>query len=76
MRTVRSQYNRAYANTIAIYFGNTRIVDLLAEHGIVPRALWTYAACGRLDLVQACFDADGRLRPGAGGRRNAVVCVT
>ncbi|MGN6392200.1 MAG: hypothetical protein ACTHM9_08150 [Gemmatimonadales bacterium] len=26
---------------------------LLAEHGIVPRALWTYAACGRLDLVRA-----------------------
>ena len=28
-------------------------------------ALWTYAACGRLDLVRACFDADGRLRPDA-----------
>jgi hypothetical protein len=41
------------------------MVDLLAEHGIVPRALWTYAACGRLDLVRACFDADGRLRPDA-----------
>jgi hypothetical protein len=49
----------------AIYFGSTRIVDLLAGHGIVPRALWTYAACGRLDLVRACFDADGRLRPDA-----------
>jgi len=49
----------------AIYSGSTRIVDLLAEHGIVPRALWTYAACGRLDLVRGCFDADGRLRPDA-----------
>jgi len=49
----------------AIYFGSTRIVDLLAGHGIAPRALWTYAACGRLDLVRACFDADGRLRPDA-----------
>ncbi|TDC86849.1 hypothetical protein E1292_47365 [Nonomuraea deserti] len=49
----------------AIYHGNTEVVDLLAGHGIVPRALWTYAACGRLDLVRACFDADGRLRPGA-----------
>ena len=49
----------------AIYSGSTRMVDLLAEHGIVPQALWTYAACGRLDLVQACFDADGRLRPDA-----------
>jgi len=53
----------------AIYFGNTQVVDLLAEHGIVPQALWTYAACGRLDLVQACFDADGRLRPDAAPSR-------
>jgi hypothetical protein len=49
----------------AIAAGSTRIVDLLAEHGIVPAALWTYAACGRLDLVRACFDADGSLRPDA-----------
>ncbi len=49
----------------AIYFGRPQMVDLLAEHGIVPQALWTYAACGRLDLVRACFDADGRLRPDA-----------
>ena len=49
----------------AIYSGSARMVDLLAEHGIVPAALWTYAACGRLDLVRACFDADGRLRPDA-----------
>jgi hypothetical protein len=49
----------------AIYSPSTRMVDLLAEHGIVPPALWTYAACGRLDLVRACFDADGRLRPDA-----------
>jgi hypothetical protein len=49
----------------AIYYGNTGVLDLLAEHGIVPGALWTYAACGRLDLVRACFDADGRLRPDA-----------
>jgi hypothetical protein len=49
----------------AIGAGNTQAVDLLAGHGIVPAALWTYAACGRLDLVQACFDADGRLRPDA-----------
>jgi ankyrin repeat protein len=53
----------------AIYHGATKVVDLLAEHGIVPQALWTYAACGRLDLVRACFDADGRLRPDAGSSR-------
>ena len=53
----------------AIYFGNTQVVDLLAGHGIVPRALWTYAACGRLDLVRACFDTGGRLRPDAAASR-------
>jgi hypothetical protein len=49
----------------AIYFGNTPMVDLLAGYGIIPAALWTYAACGRLDLVRACFDSGGRLRPDA-----------
>jgi hypothetical protein len=53
----------------AIYSDATQVVDLLAEHGIVPQALWTYAACGRLDLVRACFDADGRLRPDAAPSR-------
>ena len=53
----------------AIYLGNTQVVDLLAEHGIVPPTLWTYAACGRLDLVRACFDANGRLRPDAAASR-------
>jgi len=53
----------------AIYLGNTRVVDLLAGHGIVPPGLWTYAAGGRLDLVRACFDADGRLRPDAAAVR-------
>lgn len=53
----------------AIYHGHTHVVDLLSEREIVPQALWTYAACGRLDLVRACFDADGRLRPDAAASR-------
>ncbi|MGW3351893.1 ankyrin repeat domain-containing protein [Nonomuraea rubra] len=53
----------------AIYHDNTEIVDLLAARAIVPAALWTYAACGRLDRVRACFDADGRLRPDAATAR-------
>ncbi len=53
----------------AIHHGNTGVVDLLAERGIVPPALWTYAACGGLDLVRACFDADGRLRRDAASAR-------
>jgi hypothetical protein len=59
----------------AIYHGHTQVVDLLSEHGIVPQALWTYAACGRLDLVQACFDADGRLRPDAAASRPNLADV-
>jgi hypothetical protein len=46
----------------AIYFGSTEVVDLIAERDISPSTVWTYAACGRLDLVQSCFD-DGALRP-------------
>ncbi|WP_345578377.1 ankyrin repeat domain-containing protein [Nonomuraea rosea] len=53
----------------AVHHGNTQVVDLLAGHGIRPRSLWTYAACGRLDLVRGCFDADGRLRPDAAPAR-------
>jgi Ankyrin repeats (many copies) len=59
----------------AIYHGHTQVVDLLAEHGIVPPALWTYAACGRLDLVRASFDADGRLRPDAAASRPNPAAV-
>jgi Ankyrin repeats (3 copies) len=53
----------------AIGSGTTQMVDLVAEHGIVPQALWTYAACGRLDLVRACFDSGGRLLPDAARSR-------
>ncbi|GAA2208294.1 hypothetical protein GCM10009850_037520 [Nonomuraea monospora] len=53
----------------AIYHGHTDVVDLLAVYAIVPAALWTFAACGRLDLVRACFDADGVLRPDAATAR-------
>ena len=53
----------------AIYNDATQVVDLLAGRGIVPQALWTYAACGRLDLVRACFDSGGRLRPDAAASR-------
>ncbi|WP_043633337.1 ankyrin repeat domain-containing protein [Nonomuraea candida] len=53
----------------AIYHGNTEVVDLLAGRAIVPGALWTYAACGRLDLVRACFGPGGGLLPGVAAAR-------
>jgi hypothetical protein len=45
------------------------LIGKATKHGIVPQALWTYAACGRLDLVRACFDTGGRLRPDAAASR-------
>jgi ankyrin repeat protein len=59
----------------AINFGRTETVNLLAERAIVPASLWTYAACGRLDLVRACFDANGRLRPDAATARPDPVDI-
>ena len=53
----------------AIYFGRPQMVDLLAEHGIVPRALWTYAACGRLEPGPGLL----RFRRQAAARRRAVA---
>ncbi|GIJ54752.1 ankyrin repeat domain-containing protein [Virgisporangium aurantiacum] len=49
----------------AIHHGHTGVVDVLAGYGIVPPALWTYAACGRLDLVRDRYEAAGaeRARP-------------
>ncbi|GIF02391.1 ankyrin repeat domain-containing protein [Paractinoplanes rishiriensis] len=70
--------NRTWGATAlenAIHHGHTAVVDLLTERGLVPRALWTYAACGRLDLVQACFDTDGTLRPDAASPRPNPVDV-
>ncbi|MGR6917720.1 ankyrin repeat domain-containing protein [[Actinomadura] parvosata] len=53
----------------AVYHGHTEVVDLLAERAIVPAALWTFAACGRLDLVRGCFGVDGDLLPDAATAR-------
>lgn len=59
----------------AIYYGSTEVVDLIAERDLTPATLWTYAACGRLDLVQACFDAHGALRPGTASPRPDLLHV-
>ncbi|MFI6298726.1 ankyrin repeat domain-containing protein [Nonomuraea sp. NPDC050790] len=53
----------------AALLGDTESVDVLAGHGILPRTLWLYAACDRLDLVRACFDAEGGLRRDAAPAR-------
>lgn len=59
----------------AIYYGSTEVVDLIAERDLTPATLWTYAGCGRLDLVQACFDAHGALRPDTASPRPDLLHV-
>jgi ankyrin repeat protein len=53
----------------ALYHAARRAAVLLAQRKIVPFALWTAAALGRIDLMETFFDADGALRPEAGAHR-------
>jgi len=43
------------------------LLQVFHRRGLLPRTLNFRAALGDLDGVQACFDAQGRLRPGAAG---------
>jgi hypothetical protein len=49
----------------ALYHGARDEAELLAANEISPYALWSVAALGRVDMLPAFFDADGRLRPEA-----------
>lgn len=53
----------------ALLHGSAEAADLLAEAGITPWALWTTAGSGRLERVQECYDANGRLRSEAAAHR-------
>jgi ankyrin repeat protein len=54
---------------VALFWGHREMADLLAEHGVHPRNLRTAAGRGRLELIEALVQPDGRLAPGAGAHR-------
>jgi ankyrin repeat protein len=50
---------------VALFWGHDEAADRLAEAGVVPRNLRVAAGLGRLDLIDDCFDAAGRLTAAA-----------
>jgi ankyrin repeat protein len=53
----------------ALFWGNTKVADLLAEREIAPRNLRIAAGLGRLDLVRKLVRDDGSLSEAAGAAR-------
>jgi ankyrin repeat protein len=53
----------------ALFWGHRLLAERLAESGVVPLNLRTAAGLGRIDLLEAFFDADGSLRREAGSHR-------
>jgi ankyrin repeat protein len=53
----------------ALFWGNTKVADLLAEREIAPRNLRIAAGLGRLDLVRELVHDDGSLSEAAGAAR-------
>lgn len=53
----------------ALFWGHHALAARLAERGVWPNNLRVAAGLGRLDLVRACFEADGALKPHAGEHR-------
>jgi hypothetical protein len=53
----------------ALFWGIRPLAERLAREAVVPRNLRTAAGLGRLDLLEAFFDASGALRAEAGAGR-------
>jgi ankyrin repeat protein/catechol 2,3-dioxygenase-like lactoylglutathione lyase family enzyme len=54
---------------MALFWGHRNAARRLAKEGVTPCNLRTCAGLGRIDLMEALFEPDGRLRPEAGWRR-------
>jgi ankyrin repeat protein len=59
----------------ALYHGAREAAELLAARAISPYALWSVAALGRVDMLPAFFDPNGRLRPEAWTHRPNLADV-
>ena len=49
----------------SLFWGHREVADLLGRHSVAPNNLRAAAGLGIPDLVDACFQADGRLTPEA-----------
>jgi ankyrin repeat protein len=50
----------------ALYWNSQNVIALLLERGAQVQNLRTAAGLGRTDLIEACFNSDGSLKPEAG----------
>lgn len=50
---------------VALFWGHREAANLLASHGVVPCNLRIAAGLGRVDLIEALFEAAERLKPDA-----------
>src|SRR5262245_4886678 len=50
----------------ALYWNSRRAIDLLVQRGASVKDLRIAAGLGRTDLIEAFFNSDGSLKPGAG----------
>jgi ankyrin repeat protein len=49
----------------ALFWGHREVADILGRHSVAPNNLRAAAGLGIPELVEACFNADGRLTPEA-----------
>lgn len=50
---------------VALFWGNREVAEVLGRHSVAPGNLRAAAGLGIAELVDACFDKDGRLTPEA-----------
>lgn len=58
--------------TVALWWGQTEIAEMLAGLLLAPRNLRVAAGLGRIDLLEDMIEADGTLKAGAGENRSLM----